>query len=213
MLSVAAGFHCACSLLRLPTRTYARSCFKTKPRKRRDATKVNPLKKKIASDVRDILSHETVAVVHFGDLDTKAWSSLRLKLAQSGNEAQVIPTKIATRALDDTPCQNLAPLFKGSTALVYGNLDQTSSLLSCIKSEPRLCVLGGKVLDQLFTPRGLEEIAKLPPLEVLRQELVALLSLPQRHTLSLLQRTPVTLTQTLSLHVSSSSPSSSQETD
>ena len=174
---------------------------------------VNPLKKKIASDVRDILSHETVAVVHFGDLDTKAWSSLRLKLAQSGNKAQVIPTKIATRALDDTPCQNLAPLFKGSTALVYGNLDQTSSLLSCIKSEPRLCVLGGKVLDQLFTPRGLEEIAKLPPLEVLRQELVALLSLPQRHTLSLLQRTPVTLTQTLSLHVSSSSPSSSQETD
>ena len=56
--------------------------------------------------------------------------------------------------------------------------------------------------NQLFTPQGLEEVAKLTMLEVLQQELVALLSLPQRHTLSLLQRTPVTLTQTLSLHVS-----------
>ena len=165
---------------------------------------MNPLKKKIASDVRDIFSHETVAVVHFGDLDTKAWTSLRLKLAENGNRAQVIPTKIATRALDNTPTQNLTSLFKGSTALVYGDLDQTSSLLSCIKSESRLCLLGGKVLDQLFTPRGMEEVAKLPSLEILQQELVSLLCLPQRQTLSLLQSTPTTLSQTLSLHASSS---------
>ena len=176
---------------------------------------MSPLKKKIASDVRGIFSHETVAVVHYGDLDTKAWTSLRLKLAENGNRAQVIPTKVATRALDGTPSQNLTCLFKGTTALVYGELIQTSSLLSCIKSEPRLCLLGGKVLDTLFTPRGLEEVGKLPSLEVLRQELVALLSLSQRHTLSLLQSTPLSLSQTLSLYVSwsSSPPSSSRETE
>ena len=178
---------------------------------------MSPLKKKIASDIREIFTQDTVAVVHFGDLDTKAWSNLRLKLAQNGNQTQVIPTKIATRALDNTPVQNITLLFHGTTALVYGSVEQTESLLSCIKSEPKLCLLGGKVLDQLFTPHGLEEVAKLPSLDVLRQELVALLGLPQRQTVSLLQRTPTSFSQSLSLHVaSSSSPlpaSSGEETD
>ena len=170
---------------------------------------------KIASEIREVFSQETVAVVHFGDLDTEAWSRLRFRLGENGGRAQVIPTKIATRALDNTPVQNIAALFKGSTALVYGDLDQTGSLLSCIKSEPKLWLLGGKVLDQLVTPRGLEEVARLPSLEALRQELVALLCLPQRQTLSLLQSSPASLSQTLSLHAasSSSSGSSGQQTD
>ena len=236
IVSPVAVFRYPCSLLVLPARTYARSCFKTKPRKRRDPTKVhaytlslcsvylshcyyllcvqvNPIKQKIASDIRDIFSRETVAVVHFGDLDTNTWSGLRLRLAETGNKAQVIPTKIATRALDNHPVQNITGLFQGSTALVYGDLENTGDLLSCIKTEPRLCLLGGKVLDKLFTPRGLEEVAKLPSLEVLRQELVALLCLPQRQTLSLLQSTPASLSQSLSLLTSSTAAVEHEETD
>ena len=233
IVSPIAVFRYPCSLLVLPARTYARSCFKTKPRKRRDPTKVhaslcsvylshcyyllrvqvNPIKQKIASDIRDIFSRETVAVVHFGDLDTNTWSGLRLRLAETGNKAQVIPTKIATRALDNHPVQNITGLFQGSTALVYGDLENTDDLLSCIKTEPRLCLLGGKVLDKLFTPRGLEEVAKLPSLEVLRQELVALLCLPQRQTLSLLQSTPASLSQSLSLLTSSTAAVAHEETD
>ena len=165
---------------------------------------MNPLKQKIASDVRGIFSNETVAVVHFGDLNTQAWKNLRLKLAECGLKAQVIPTKVATRALDDTPVQNITGLFQGSTALVYGSFDRTKNLVSCINSEPKLCLLGGKVLNQLFTPQGLEEVAKLPPLEGLHQELLSLLSQPQRQTISYLQSAPSTLSHSLSLRVTSS---------
>ena len=119
---------------------------------------MSPLKKKIASDIHDIFSCETVAVVHYGDLNTQAWNTLRLKLAETGMKIQVIPTKVATRALDDSHVQNITALFKGSTALVYGDFHQTNSLLTCIKSEPKLCLLGGKVLNKLVTPQGLEEV-------------------------------------------------------
>ena len=168
---------------------------------------MSPLKKKIASDVRDIFSCETVAVVHYGDLNTRDWNSLRLRLAESGVKVQVVPTKIATRALDDTHVQSITGLFNGSTALVYGDFSQTDSLLTCIKSEPKLCLLGGKAMEKLFTPQGLEEVAKLPSLEVLHQELVALLSLPQRQTLTHLQSGPLALSQSLTMYTSSSSPS------
>ena len=170
---------------------------------------MSPLKQKIAADVRDIFTNDAVAVVHYGDLNTQAWTSLRLKLAEVGMKVQVIPTKVATRALDGSPVQNITLLFKGSTALVYGRFEHTSSLLSCIKSEQKLVLLGGKVLDQLFTPRGLAEVAKLPSFEALHQELAALLLLPQTQHLMLLQSVPSSLSNSLSLHVSCRSSSGS----
>ena len=172
---------------------------------------VSPLKQKIASDIRHVFSSDTVAVVHYGDLNTQAWNNLRLKLAECGAKAQVIPTKIATRALEDTHVRNISMLFNGSTALVYGDFEQTDNLLSCIKDQPKLCLLGGKVMNQLLTPQGLEEVAKLPSREALHQELLALLCLPQRQTLTYLQSAPSSLSHSLSLHVSSST-SSSEET-
>ena len=146
--------------------------------------------------------------MHYGDLNSQAWTSVRLKLADSGFRARVIPTKVATRALDDTRVQNITELFKGSTALVYGDFEKTDNLLACINSEPKLCLLGGKVLDQLLTPNGLAEVAKLPSLEVLQQELIGLLCLPQRQTLMCLQSAPSSLSSSLTIHVSSSSSSS-----
>lgn len=172
---------------------------------------MNPLKQKIASDIRDIFFNDTVAVVHYGDLDTQAWINVRLKLAEVGMKARVIPTKVATRALDDTVVRNIAMLFRGSTALVYGDFEQTNSLLSCIKSEPKLCLLGGKVMNQLFTPQGLGEVGKLPSsLQAVHQELLSLLFLPQRQTLMYLQSASSSLSNSLSLHVLSSSNSSSE---
>ena len=166
-----------------------------------------PLKQKIASDIRHVFSSDTVAVVHYGDLTTQAWKTLRLKLADCGAKAQVIPTKVATRALENTPVKNISMLFNGSTALVYGDFEQTDNLLSCIKNEPKLCLMGGKVMNQLFTPQGLEEVANLPSLEALHQELLTLLYLPQKQTLMYLQSAPSTLSHSLSLHASSSTPS------
>lgn len=166
---------------------------------------MSPLKQKIASEIRDIFSNDVVGVVHFGDLNTQGWINLRLKLAEIGVKTRVIPTKVATRALDESPVCNITTLFKGSTALVYGDFEQTDGLLSCIKSEPKLCLLGGKVMDQLVTPNGLGEVAKLPSLQALHQELVALLSLPQRQTLMYLQSAPSSLSNSLTFHISSSS--------
>ena len=189
-----------CSILYV--RTYAKACFKTKPRKLLIEHKVSPLKAKIASEVRNIFLNEAVAVVHYGDLNAQSWNHLRLKLSEFGIKAKVIPTKLSTKALEDTPFVNIAKLFNGSTALLYGNMQQTNNLLSCIEAEPKLCLLGGKFLHELFTPEGLKNVAELPSVEVLQQGLLSILMLPQKQHLFHLQSIPNALYTSLKLHSS-----------
>ena len=165
--------------------------------------KVSTHKQKIASDVREILSsNETVVVVHYGDLNTQSWNNIRLKLSELGIKAKVIPTKVSTRALDETPFQNIAVLFNGSTALIYGCFTEISHLLSCIKTEPKLCLLGGKVFNELLTPKGLENMSNLPSKEVLQQNLSGLLVLPQLQHIMCLNSGLVVLSQLLRFHSS-----------
>ena len=160
-------------------------------------------KQRIASDVREILSsNETVAVVHYGDLNTQSWNNIRLKLSELQIKAKVIPTKVSTRALDETPFQNIALLFKGSTALVYGRFTELSRFLSCIKTEPKLYLLGGKVFNELLTPKGLENMSNLPSKEVLQQNLSGLLVLPKLQHIMCLNSGLMMLYQSLRFHSS-----------
>lgn len=161
---------------------------------------MNAKRQKIAADVREIIScNDTVIVVHYGDMNTKLWDNIRQKLSDMGMKARVIPSKVSARALDDTPFQNIAMLFNGPTALVFGSFAQTSNLLTCIKMEPKLCLLGGKVFSQLLTPKGLDNVGRLPSLETLQQELSHLLILPQVQHLTYLNSGPSMLHRSLSL--------------
>ena len=152
--------------------------------------------------MREIISsNDTVIVVHYGDMNTKLWDNIRLKLSDMGMKARVIPSKVSARALDDTPFQNIAMLFNGPTALIFGSFAETSNLLTCIKMEPKLCLLGGKVFNELFTPKGLENVGKLPSQQALQQELCHLLILPQVQHLTYLNSGPSMLHRSLSLHM------------
>ena len=161
---------------------------------------MSPLKAKIALDVKNVFLNDTVAVVHFGDLNTQSWNNLRLKLCDFGIQAKVIPTKISTKALAGTPFINIAKLFNGSTAIFYGNLEQTKNLLLCIEAEPKLCLLGGKVLNELVTAEGLQNVAKLPSIQALQQKLSSLLQVQQKQHVLHLQSIPSNLYTSLKRH-------------
>ncbi len=154
----------------------------------------------IGSDLRNLFElSRLVAVFHYNDLSTEQWKGVRVKLMSADVKIRVFPSKVAAKALEETRYRNISLLFKGCTAIAYGE-DPTSlaSLLASTKSEPKLHLLGGLIDNQLFTPKGLSNCAALPTVEVLRGELVGLLRLPSVSMAQALQANSQKLSSLLS---------------
>ena len=129
-----------------------------------------------------------IALFHYNDLNTSEWNNIRLNLAKDSLRIRVFPSKVSAKVLQETKYRNIAPLFRGCTAAAFGrDPSVASSLLSTTKSESKLLLLGGVVDDQLLTPRGLQEYAALPPLEVMHGNILGTLQLSQLMLSMLLQ--------------------------
>ena len=124
-------------------------------------------------------NNRLVALFHYNDLNTSEWNSVRLNLAKESLKIRVFPSKVSAKVLQGTKYSNITPLFRGCTAVAFGRDPSASSLLSCTKSETKLLLLGGVVDDQLLTPKGLQEYAALPPVEVLQGNILGTLQLSQ----------------------------------
>ena len=106
--------------------------------------------------------NEMLLVIHFGDLNTATWDTVRGRLQEKEAFVKVLPTKITQRVLEETAFSNLRTLLRGPSALVYGKSNGFTEVLHVIKSQPKFALLGGIVEREMFTPLGLEKLASLP---------------------------------------------------
>ena len=152
----------------------------------------------VASELRNVFDKsKLVAIFHYNDLKTGEWNAVRHKLSKSNFKIKVFPSKVASKALEGTKYTNITPLFRGCTAIAFGNEPAIFDLLTYTKSEAKLHLLGGMVENQMFTPNGLHEFAELPSIEILQQQLLGTLMLSQMMLGTLLQDTSQRLSQML----------------
>ena len=134
----------------------------------------------IADQVRHIFnSSSVVAVYHHNDLTVSEWEGLRIKLEKKNMRIKVVPSKVTMKVLETTKYKNVSLLLRGCSAIAYSAEPQIPELLSVMKPEPKLHLLGGVVEDTLVTPEGLRSLAKLPKKTALYQQLLGTLMLPQ----------------------------------
>lgn len=166
----------------------------------------------IAAQVRDTFTHHNmVAVYHYNSLNAQEWNKLRLKLAPCGVQVKIFPSKIATKALEETRFRNITPLFKGATAIAFAREPSSvKDLLSATKPESKLHLLGGIIEDTMMTPLGVQEYGELPPLEVVQQAILGTLTQTQHTLMRYIQNTPQKLSQLLT-QISSNSKSAPQQ--
>lgn len=89
---------------------------------------------------------------------------------------KIFPVRIARKALHDTSYTNISSLFHGATAIAYSNTDESlPELLKVTKKEPKLLLLGGVLDDELLTASSLKNVAGLPDVTVLHQQLLGIL--------------------------------------
>ena len=119
-------------------------------------------------------------MLHYNDLSSQDWNDLRIKLDKHDITIKVVPTKISRKSLTDTSFVNLSPLLRGPTALAFSNKPCINDLLSVLKTESKLYLLGGVVDNELMTPKSIESYSKLPSRDVVHAQLVVNLTVQQQ---------------------------------
>lgn len=133
-------------------------------------------KSALISRLSDALSTApSVVVTSFSGLTVEATDELRSQLRKAEVSYEVVKNTLVKRALMGTDKENLAPLFKGNTAIAYHQEDPAlpaKLLREFAKANKALTIKGGWVDGALLDEAGVETLSKLPGRDELRSSLL-----------------------------------------
>jgi large subunit ribosomal protein L10 len=116
-------------------------------------------------------------------------SDLRRRMRAAGATYKVAKNRLATRAMDGTRFQGVAPLMRGPTALAWAQdpVAVAKTAVDYAKGNEKFVILGGALGTQTLDPDGVRALAELPSLETLRAQLVGLIQTPATRIAGVLQ--------------------------
>jgi len=120
-------------------------------------------------------------LVDFTGLTAPQADELRATLGQGGAGLVVVKNSLAVRALHQLELPDLAKLVDGPTAFVHGGDDPVAlskALVEWGRGATPLDVRGGMVDGQAVDAAAVAELAALPPLEMLRAQVVGAIASP-----------------------------------
>lgn len=122
-------------------------------------------------------------------LTVAAVSDLRRRMRSAGATYRVAKNRLATRAMDGTKFQGIAPLMKGPTALAWSTdpVAVAKTAVDFAKTNEKFVILGGALGTQTLNPDGVKALAELPSLETLRAQLLGLIQTPATRIAGVLQ--------------------------
>ena len=121
-----------------------------------------------------------VVVVQNNGITVSDVTELRNNIRKDGAGYRVAKNRLAKFALAGTPCEPLADLLVGPTALAYSEdmIAASKAVVKMAKDNEKLVVIGGVMDGQKIDANKVKELANLPSLDELRGKLVGLLQAP-----------------------------------
>ncbi len=140
-------------------------------------------KKETVSKLQEELNRATVAVIaDYRGLTVAELTELRRELFKQDAQFAVAKNTLAKHAIQDSDKGVLATYLKGPTALLLGRGDQVApvkTLTEFLKKNKKDNEIRGGVLDgKLLSKAEVDQLAKLPSIEVLRGQLVGAINSP-----------------------------------
>jgi large subunit ribosomal protein L10 len=119
-------------------------------------------------------------LVDFTGLTAPQADGLRDRLREQGGGMFVVKNSLAVRALCALDCHEAAQLVTGPTALVYGDdpVLLSKTLRDWGRKEHKLTMRGAIAEGKALDSAAVEALAALPPLEVLRAQVVGAIASP-----------------------------------
>lgn len=125
-------------------------------------------------------SSKLVVVVKNNGMTVADVTELRNNIRKDGAGYRVAKNRLAKFALAGTPCESLADLFVGPTAIAYSEdvLAASRAVVKMAKDNDKIEVIGGVMDGQKIDANKIKELASMPSLDELRGKLVGLLQAP-----------------------------------
>lgn len=141
-------------------------------------------KEKVIADLTERLqSAEALLVADYRGLSNSELASLRVELLNHGAKLTVVKNTLTRRAAEAAGTDALLALLEGPTAIAFveadGNPVAVAKALSDAAKETKILTLRGGVLSgNPISGADIESLAKLPPLDVLKSQLVGVIVAP-----------------------------------
>ena len=128
-------------------------------------------------------SADALLVADYRGLTNSQLASLRVELLNHGAKLSVVKNTLTRRAAEAAGADGLLALLEGPTAIAFvaadGNSVAVAKALSDAAKETKILTLRGGVLSgNPISGAEIESLAKLPPMDVLKAQLVGVIVAP-----------------------------------
>ena len=131
---------------------------------------------------------KAVMVTHYQGLTMTQLDVLRAKMREHGIIFKITKNRITKLALDKTKCKDLSDLFKGPTAVAFGDdaIMSARILSKFAKDNENLKLIGGIMDNEVLDQAGVQNVASLPTLNEARANIIGILNAPTSKLVSIL---------------------------
>jgi large subunit ribosomal protein L10 len=145
---------------------------------------LRPEKEKIVAELTERLrSSETLIVADYRGLSVAEVDQLRTKLLEHGAGFTVVKNSLTRRAAEAAGAEALLALLDGPSAIAFleaggDPVAVAKALADSARTTKILAVRGGVMQGRTITAEDIGELAKLPPLDVLRGQVLGAVTSP-----------------------------------
>jgi large subunit ribosomal protein L10 len=148
-------------------------------------------KERVVAELTEKLRNsDTMIVADYRGLTMPQIDSLRSKLVEQGATFTVVKNTLTRRAAEAAGADQLLALLEGPSAIAFieadGDALAVAKALADSARETRiLAIRGGVMQGRSISGADVEELAKLPPLEILRGQVIGAVIAPLNNLLAL----------------------------
>ena len=138
-------------------------------------------KQQLITELKDVFNKSAlVVVVRNNGLNMEETTALRSSVRKDGAGYRVAKNRLAKLALAGTPCESMADLLVGPTAIAYSadEIAASRAVVKMAKDNERFEIVGGIMNGQKVDAKMIQSLAALPSLDEIRGKLVGLLQAP-----------------------------------
>src|SRR3954469_12029274 len=149
-------------------------------------------KERVVADLTDKLRQaETLFVADYRGLTMPQIDALRGKLLESGARLSVVKNTLTRRAAEAAGAEALLALLEGPSAIAFVEADGDAvavakALADSARDTKVLEIRGGVMQGRVISGADVEQLAKLPPLEALRGQVIGAIIAPLQNIVGLL---------------------------
>ena len=138
-------------------------------------------KQELITELNGVFKNSALVVVVLNKgLTVADVTELRNNIRKDGAKYRVAKNRLAKIALAGTPCEGMADLMVGPTAIAYSEdaIAASRAVVKMAKENDKLVVIGGVMNGEKIDAAKVAQLASLPTLDELRGKLVGLLQAP-----------------------------------